>query len=75
MAVFAGTTLRLGKPFAQVKDAMDRYGPAPFDGVSFALEEETVVIMKVRQSLRSGGLFVYRCFESTISAKANHGAG
>ena len=23
----------------------------------------------------SGGLFVYRCLENTISAKANHGAG
>ena len=57
MAVFAGTTLRLGKPFAQVKDAMARYGLAPFDEASFALEEETVFIMKVRQSLRSGGFF------------------
>ena len=55
MAVIAGTTLRLGKFFAQVKDAMDRYELPPFDGASFALEEETAFIMKVRQSLRSGG--------------------
>ena len=46
--VITGVTLRLGKLFAQVNDAMGRYGLPPFDAVSFALDEETVVIINVR---------------------------
>jgi hypothetical protein len=48
VTVIAGVTLRLGKLFAQVNDAMGRYGLPPFDAASFALEEETVFIIKVR---------------------------
>ena len=48
VTVIAGITLRLGKLFAQVNDAMGRYGQPPFDAASFALEEETVFIIKVR---------------------------
>ena len=48
VTVIAGITLRLGKLFAQVNDAMGRYGLPPYDAASFALEEETVFIIKVR---------------------------
>ena len=48
VTVIAGITLRLGKLFAQVNDAMGRYGLPPFDAASFALEEETVFIIKER---------------------------
>ena len=48
VTVITGVTLRLGKLFAQVNDAMGRYGLPPFDAASFALEEETVSIIKVR---------------------------
>ena len=48
VTVIAGITLRLGKLFAQVNDAMGRYGLPPFDAALFALEEWTVFIIKVR---------------------------
>ena len=48
MTVITGVTLRFGKLFAQVNDAMGRYGLPPFDAASFALEEETVFIINVR---------------------------
>ena len=63
VAVIAGTTLRLGKLFAQVNDAMDRYGLPPFDGASFALEEETVLSWRWGSRFEVGaflGAFIIR---------------